>query len=112
MQTFYQSHKFLQVKVEFFPPQKKLHDLRVFNKILWVNLLFFKDDIDAGVAVAVHTTVVEGSALSFWWGSDVAAHSPAVLPHQDQSNKHDLVQGCLDPGVSVRVGRVSGKVAP
>lgn len=74
--------------------------------------MFFKDDVDAGVALVVNTAVIEDFAVCFCWGSGVAGASPAVLPHQDQTHKHDLVCGFVDAGIPVRVGRISGKVAP
>lgn len=63
--------------------------------------MFFKDDIDAGVALVVNATVIEGCAASFWRGPNIAAASLGVLPHQDQSNKHDLSQASFVPGISV-----------
>lgn len=91
--------------------EQQYWDLQVVDEILWINLLLIKDNIDAGVALTVNTTVIEGFAISFCRGTDISAAPLGVLPHQDQSSKHDLVQAFL-AGISVGVGRIFGKVAP
>lgn len=71
------------------------------DEVLWIDLLLFKDDIDAGVALRIHTAVIEAFAAFFGRGPGVSASSSGVLPHQDQSHKHDLVLAPFGSGVSV-----------
>lgn len=63
--------------------------------------MLFKDDKDVWVTHTVNATVIEGSAVSFRWGPNIAAGSLGVLPYQDQSHKHDLVSVSFGASVSV-----------
>lgn len=94
------SHNTLSPVLNLEKGKQQYWDLQVVDKILWINLLLIKDNIDAGVALKVNTTVIEGLAVSFCWGTDMSTASLGVLPHQDQSSKHDLVPAFL-AGVSV-----------
>lgn len=91
---------------------KKFWALGVVDEILWINLLFFKDNINAGVAFWVHTAVVEGFTVPFWWGPDIVASSLGRVPDQDQGNKHDLSLSAAQSGILIWVGGIFGKVAP
>lgn len=99
-------------RIEEIPQASEPEALGVVDKILRINLLFFKDNINAGVAYWVHTAIIEGFKVAFLWGPDIAAMSLGTVPDQDQGNKHDLSLSAGWYGVLIRVGGIFGKVAP
>lgn len=61
----------------------------VLDDVLWVDLVFLKDHEDRRIGHAVHTAVIEDTALVLLsWGADKGGTASGELAHQHPRQEH------------------------
>lgn len=86
--------------------------LSVLDQVLWVNLVFLKDNKNRRVELVIHTAVIEQEFVSRpLGGTDIGGIAFNVVSNQNTSHEHQVSHAC---GLTVGVGiaGISSEVAP